>query len=115
MALIAAQSPSIAAAAPVYSAVAASDTIDGTPGGRLLLHIKNGGASPDNVVIDDPNTILPPGGSLADTARDVAFTVTNAQERMIVIDAARFTNPATGLITLTHSFTTSVTIGVFRI
>lgn len=115
MALIAPQSPSIAAVAPTYVAVAASDTIDGTAGGRLLLHIKNAGASPDNVVIDDPNTALPVGGSLAETARDVAFTVTNAQERMILIDVARFTNQVTGLITITHSFTTSVTIGIFRV
>jgi len=113
------QAPSLTGLQPTYTAVAATDTwapLSRGSGARYLLHVKNAGASPDIVTVDDPNTVLPAGGSGADAARDVAISVTNAQERFILIDNVdRFVNPSTGLVTITHSFQTSVTIGIFRI
>ena len=98
---------------PSYTAVSASDTF--TPpsdNSYVILHVKNGGGSSDTVVVDDPNTGSPPGTPVAFNP-DLSVSVTNGQERMIEIDPSRFTNSSTGLITVTHSFTTSVTAGVF--
>jgi hypothetical protein len=44
---------------------------------------------------------------------DTALVVTNAQERMIEVDPARFANPTTGIVSLTYTGVTTVTIGVF--
>jgi hypothetical protein len=94
---------------PTYGAVSASDTF--TPNGRLFIHVKNAGGSPDvcvvGVVAGDP-----PGLTIADNS----VSVTNAQERMIgPFPAQFFADPTTGLATVTHSFTTSVTVGVFNL
>ena len=94
---------------PAYTAVAASDTF--VPHGEVFLHVKNAGGSPDSCVIavaaGDP-----PGLTISDNT----ISVTNAQERMIgPLPANFFADPTTGLATVTHSFTTSVTSGVFRL
>jgi hypothetical protein len=47
---------------------------------------------------------------------DNSVSVTNAQERMIgPFPAQFFADPTTGLATVTHGFTTSVTVGVFNL
>ena len=94
---------------PTYGAVSASDTF--TPGAGVFLHVKNAGGSPDSCVIQ----VLagdPPGLTIADNT----VSVTNAQERMIgPLPAQFFADPTTGQATVTHSFTTSVTQGVFNL
>ena len=98
---------------PTYTAVSASDTFTApTDGTFVILHVKNAGGSSDTVVVDDPNTGSPAGTEVAFNP-DLTISVTNGQERMIELDPSRFTNTSTGLITVTHSFTTSVTAGVF--
>lgn len=99
-----------------YVAVGASDTF--TPavadrGKRHILHVKNGGGSPDSVVVDDPVSTSPPSATSFNP--DVTVSVANATDKFIDIDLARFMNPTTGVVTLTHSFTTSVTAAVFVI
>jgi FlaG/FlaF family flagellin (archaellin) len=94
---------------PAYTAVTASDTF--TPDAQAFIHVKNAGGSPDSCVLavaaGDP-----PGLTIA----DVTVSVTNAQERMIgPLPAQFFADPTTGLCTITHSFTTSVTSGVFKL
>jgi len=94
---------------PTYAAVAASDTF--SPGADVFLHVKNAGGSPDTCVVQ-VLTGDPPGLSIS----DVSVSVTNGQERMIgPLPAQFFADPTTGLATVTHSFTTSVTVGVFRL
>lgn len=107
MALIAKQDVNITGFVPTYTAVSSSDTFDND--GRTMLYVKNGGASPDTVVLDslvacnqgtDHN-----GGSI----------VTNATERVFgPFDPVRF-NDANGRVTVTHSFITSVTCAVLRL
>jgi hypothetical protein len=58
-------------------------------------------------------TIVVPGTYLGVNLADITVSVTNGQERMIAVPQAAM-DPATGLITVTHSFTTSVTQGLFR-
>lgn len=109
MTLLTTQNISRTGLTPAYTAVTASDTF--TPDAQLFIHVKNGGGSPDVCVLavaaGDP-----PGLTIA----DVSVSVTNAQERMIgPLPANFFGDPTTGLCTVTHSFTTSVTSGVFKL
>jgi hypothetical protein len=94
---------------PSYTAVAASDTF--TPGQFVFLHVKNGGGSSDTCVVQ----VLagdPPGLTISDNS----VSVTNGQERMIgPFPPQFFADPTTGSATVTHSFTTSVTVGVFNL
>jgi hypothetical protein len=109
MALLTTQNISRAGVTPAYTAVAASDTF--VPDQQTFIHVKNAGGSPDTCVIQ----VLqgdPPGL----TVSDVSVSVTNAQERMIgPLPPNFFADPTTGLGTVTHSFTTSVTSGIFKL
>ena len=113
MALLTVQVPTAAGITPSYTAVSASDTFAATSGHAYLLHVKNAGGSPDTVVVDDPNSQNP--GSAVAFDPDLTVSVTNGQERFIRIAPARHKNAATGLVTITHSFTTSVTCNVVLI
>lgn len=113
MALLTVQTPTVAGITPTYAAVSASDTFAMTSGHSYLLHVKNGGGSSDTVVVDDPIN-QDPGAAVAFNP-DASISVTNGQERMIKLSPARFKNAATGLCTITHSFTTSVTCAVFLV
>lgn len=110
MTLLATQNITRAGVTPAYTAVTASDTL--LPDSNTFLHVKNAGGSPDSCVI----AVLqgdPPGGLLI---ADNTVSVTNGQERMIgPLPANFFADPTTGLSTVTHSFTTSVTSGVFKL
>jgi hypothetical protein len=109
MALLTTQNISRAGVTPAYTAVAASDTL--VPDAQTFIHVKNAGGSPDSCVI----AVLagdPPGLVISDNT----VSVTNGQERMIgPLPANFFADPTTGLATVTHSFTTSVTSGVFKL
>lgn len=107
MALVAAQQVTQAGVVPSYSAVGASDTFVPRPG--LIYHVKNGGGSTDNIVF---NSVVP---SNYGTDVDLTVSVAAGAEKMIALgtDAARFSDPVTGLCTVTHSFQTSVTAGLF--
>lgn len=109
MTLLATQNIVRSGVTPAYTAVAASDTF--TPDANTFIHVKNAGGSPDTCVI----AVLqgdPPGLTISDNS----VSVTNAQERMIgPLPANFFADPTTGLATVTHSFTTSVTSGVFKL
>jgi hypothetical protein len=110
MTLLTVQNIALAGVTPAYTAVTASDTFQ--PGPRTFIHVKNAGGSPDVCVV----SVLagdPPGGLVL---ADNSVSVTNAQERMIgPFPNQYFGDPVTGLATVTHSFTTSVTSGVFNV
>jgi hypothetical protein len=110
MALLTTQTILRSGITPTYGAVAASDTF--TPGNGVFLHVKNAGASPDTVAVQvlqgDPSATL--------VIADLSISVTNGQERMIgPLPANFFADPVTGLGTVTHSFTTSVTVAVLNL
>lgn len=109
MAALTTQTITRAGITPTYAAVAASDTF--APDAQTFLHVKNAGGSPDTVAVQ----VLagdPPGL----TVSDLSISVTNAQERMIgPLPPQFFADPTTGQATVTHSFTTSVTVGVFKL
>jgi hypothetical protein len=109
MALLTTQSISRTGLNPSFTAVSASDTF--VPGSQTFLYVTNGGGSPDTcaqvVAAGDP-----PGLTIADNS----VSVTNAQSRVIgPFPPQFFADPTTGLCTVTHSFTTSVTVAVLNL
>jgi len=107
MALLVAQQIVKTGLQPVYGAVAASDTI--TADTDLFLHVKNVSGSNDTVAVTDGG--VTPGGS-AGVGFSVVVPLTTG-DRMIPIPAS-FVNPTTGLITVTHTQTASVTCALIR-
>lgn len=92
---------------PTYAAVAASDTVVADPNG-LILHVKNAGGSSDTVTLTDPG--LTAAGSAA-TNPSFAVPATTG-DRMYKLPPSLANS--SGIITIGHSFTTSVTCAVFR-
>lgn len=107
MAALAAITPVVAGVASTPAAVAASDTIDQSILGQrgAYLIVINGGGSPDTVTIKDFGTTRA-GNAL--TSNQYTVSVTNGTQKVIWI-RPEMVDPSTGLVTVTHSFTTSVT------
>lgn len=109
MALLSPQEPTAAGATPSYGAVSASDTF--VPGDGVMLIVKNAGGSPDTVAIATPVThrglaVADAGGSVPATTGERWFGPFPAQD---------YADPTTGLATVTHTFTTSVTCALVRV
>lgn len=96
--------------APV--AVSASDTITPNGGYRYVLVVINGNASPDSVVISSVNGVDVFGRAIPTQTISVA----NATTRYISLaNQANLADASTGLITITHSVTATVTCLVLAI
>lgn len=106
MALLAKQQIGITGAAITYSAVAASDTVE--PDDRAFYHVKAGGTA-------TTVTVVVPGSQYGQARPDVAVGPLTSTDRFIGPLVADLADPATGLITIQHSATTSVTGAVVRI
>lgn len=105
MAALTSTVPTSAGATYAGAAVAASDTISAAQLGSLgaFLIIINAGGSPDTVAITDGG--LTPAGNAGASS---GGSVTNATSKAFYV-SPRAVNPTTGVVTVTHSFTTSVT------
>jgi hypothetical protein len=109
VALLSTQSPSIAGTTPTYGAVSASDTIL-APDDRTFLIVKNGGGSPDTVTI-----VIPGNDQFGSAIPDPTVSVpATTGERWIRL-TSQMIDPATSLVTVTHSFTTTVTCALVRV
>jgi hypothetical protein len=111
MALLTAITPAAAGSAWSPAAVSASDTIAAADLGTLgaYLVIVNGGGSPDNVSVLDPNLDV-----MGNAGTVVANAVANATTEVMYI-SPKAVNPSTNVATVTHSFTTSVTCVLLRL
>lgn len=111
MAALSAITPTNLGTVNAGAAVSASDTIAQSVLGPkgAYLEIINGGASPDTVTISDSGT-TPAGNALA--TGSVTDSVTNGTSQIFYISPTQV-NPSTGLITITHSFTTTVTYKLY--
>jgi hypothetical protein len=111
VAALTAFTPTTTGVANAGAAVSASDTIDVSTIGSsgVYLEIINGNASPDTVTISDYGT-TPAGNSL--TSNQISVTVTNGTSKIFFIKPTQY-NPATGLVTVTHSVTTTVTYKLY--
>lgn len=107
MATITAQSVVATGTTPANGAASASDQFLADPAG-LVYQVKNGGGSTDNVTFSDGGSTQ--GGNLG---QSFTVAVPAGAERLIYVNPA-LVNPSTGFITVTHSFTTSVTANLYR-
>jgi hypothetical protein len=105
MALLTATRPTAAGVAWSPTAVSASDTIAATDLGQLgaYLVIINGGASSDTVTVVDSGTT--PAGN---AASNLTNAVANGTTEVMYIPP-KTANATSGVTTIQHSFTTSVT------
>lgn len=113
MAALSAITPTNAGATSAGAAVAASDTIARAVMGPkgAYLEIINGNASPDSVTISDPG-LTPAGNPLS--GGTIAASVTNGTSKVFFIKPDQV-NPATGLVTVTHSVTATVTYKLYPV
>jgi hypothetical protein len=113
VAALTAITPVVTGVADAGLAVSASDTIDqATLGARgAYLGITNAGGSSDTVTISDFGTTSA-GNALPSNTYTV--TVANGTSKIIFIKPSQV-NPTTGLVTVAHSFTTSVTYQLYPV
>lgn len=111
MGALAATNPTRVGVATPGAAVAATDTIAAALLGNVgaILEILNGNAAPDNMTISDASTTPTGAGAAAN-----APTVTNGTNKAFFIDR-RQADPVTGLVTITHSVTSTVTYKLYPI
>jgi Ca2+-binding RTX toxin-like protein len=111
MAALTATTTTLAGVAPSPASVAASDTIAEAQFGSagVILRVINGGASSDTVTITDPTTT-----ALGSAATNPTVAVANGAAKMILIPRTAI-NPSTGVATVAHSYTTSVTCEVWKV
>lgn len=109
MGALALTQPSRAGTVTAGAAVASSDTISrAVLGSRgVLLEIINGNASPDSMTISDASST--PSGAAASA---LAPSVTNATSKIFKIHPL-MADPVTGLVTITHSVTATVTYKMY--
>ena len=113
MAAITAFTPLTTGVVNAGAAVAASDTIaQSVLGSRgVFLEIINGGGSSDTVTIKDFGT-TPAGNSLS--SNQYTKAVANGTSQIFHIKPSQV-DPSTGLVTIAHSFTTTVTYKMYSL
>lgn len=113
MAALTATTPTNSGTATPGAGVAATDTIARSVMGPkgVYLEILNGNVAVDNMTITDPGT-TPAGNPLS--GGTYAVSVTNATNKIFHIKPDQV-NPATGLVTITHSVTATVTYKLYPV
>lgn len=113
MALLTAVTPDLDGVVVTAAAVAASDTIAQASLGSkgAILKIINGNASSDTVTISDNGTTQA-GNSLANSR--ASWSVTNGTSKAFYISPLAV-DPSTGLVTITHSVTSTVTYELYSL
>lgn len=113
MAALSAITPVNAGVSSAGAAVAASDTVARSIMGSsgAYLEIINGNAATDNITITDPGS-TPAGNSLA--GGTIAVSVAAGASKVFYLRTDQVTQ-ATGLITITHSVTATVTYKLYPV
>jgi len=106
--------PANFAGALAVSAVgSASDRFATTRGRRYLMRVNNAHASSQNFTVDDPTSVLPPGGSgTPGTFADVVVPVLNATTRSFMVEADRFAD-ANGWVNLVFGIAGAMNVEVY--
>lgn len=106
MALLTKQTIQVTGTTPTYGAASAGgDTV--RPGERTVLHVLNADASPKTV------TVVVPGTRFGQANPDVAVTVAAGEEEFILL--TREQADADGLVSITYSDVTSLTVAALSI
>lgn len=113
MAALTAITPVVGGVASTGAAVSASDTIDQSILGSrgAYLEIINGNAASDTVTVKDFGTTAA-GNALA--SNQYTVTVPNGASSIIFIKPSQV-DPSTGLVTVTHSVTATVTYKLYPV
>ncbi len=94
------------------AAAGGGDTV--IPGDNTFLYVKNAGVGSIDVTVDDPVTPSPTAATTFNP--DAKITVAAGAEKLIgPLRASRFANPSTGLVNVTYSGVTSVTVAALAI
>lgn len=109
MAVLATVKPTINGVLLAAVAAAAGGDQIVKPNGNVILYVKNGGASAINVTVDA--AALQGGLSFVDPVIAVAA----GAERLIGPLDPRFFNDATGLVSITYSAVTTVTVAAVQV
>jgi hypothetical protein len=114
VALLSVRTITVTGAAVARSAVAASDTIDGGAIGDrgVILDVNNASGGSINVTIGDPGQ-TPAGNAAAGSPAGRVVAVPAGAQRQIYV-GPKNVDPATGVVTITYSATTSVTAEAYR-
>lgn len=110
MALLSVQSIDRTGLTPSYTAVAASDTF--VPGPSTFLHVKNTSGTIDTVTLVTPGSVIP-NVPIGDPT--VSVPITTGDKMIGPLPGGIFADPSTGLVTVTHSTTASVTCAVLNL
>lgn len=98
--------------APTFAACAGGgDKV--APGDTTFIEVKNASAGALTVTIDDPNSASPSGAQAFNPDLSVSVPATTGDRMIGPLPAARFANSADGLVAITYSGVTSLTIGAF--
>lgn len=89
------------------SAAGGGDTV--APGARTFLYVRNADASDKTV------TVVRPGQTYGQNNPDIPVVVTAGEFRLIGPLTSDLADPTTGLVGITYSAVTSVTVGAVRI
>jgi hypothetical protein len=113
MALLSPQIVPNTGVALTYGAVASTDTITPNLGYKYALYVKNANAGSDTVTILRSGT----GNDVFGQAKpNVVVTITTGTEKVIYLsNQDQLADTSTGLISVTHSVTSSVTCALLAI
>lgn len=104
MALLTVQNSSILGTQITFAAAAGGgDTL--APNDHAYLHVKNGAGAPITVTV-----VVPGNTKYGQAAPDVPVVVTNATEKVIGPFPPDLGDPTTGLVGITYSSATTVTV-----
>lgn len=79
---------------------------------EYLVHLRNAHTAPWTVTFDDPTSVTPVDATTFNP--DIGVVVTNATERIIRVPSSRFRNATTGMISMTYTGVTALTLNVFK-
>lgn len=107
MTLLIAQPAAVTGLNAAYTAAAGGgDTIAPAPG--LVLHVKNGDAAPKTV------TLVRPGTQYGQANPSVAVVIAASPGNQFIRIPPEFADPATGLVSVTYSAATLVTVALLQ-
>jgi hypothetical protein len=98
---------------PTYAAAAGGGDAMSC-GSGMFLHVKNAGGSPVNVTLAIPASRFYTAG-INMTSPVVSVPATTGDRMIGPVDGQTFTDPTTGLCTITYSAVTSVTVAAVQL
>ena len=114
MATLTTQQITPAGVTPTYAAATGGgDKI--VPGPTVFLHVKNTSGTSTIVTLDDPRSASPAGASQFNPDVAVTVPITTGDKMIGPLSAERFESPSDGLIAVTYSQVTGISVAAIRV